>query len=94
MYNTQMYIYVYVYIYICMDVYIEACKNTPLIPLFRCFHTCSLQVTAITSKSHVQMVDIVSTRMLGQYGFLSEVFSYMHILMHALSLSMYLRVSG
>jgi len=32
-------------------------------------------VTAITSKSYVQLVDIVSTRMLGQFGFLSEVFS-------------------
>lgn len=30
-------------------------------------------VTAITSKTSVQLVDIVSTRMLGQYGFLSEV---------------------
>ena len=32
-------------------------------------------VTAITCKKNVQLVDIVSTRMLGQYGFLSEVFS-------------------
>ena len=32
-------------------------------------------VTAITSKSNVQLIDIVSTRMLGQYGFLSEVFN-------------------
>ena len=32
-------------------------------------------VTAITSKSGVQLIDIVSTRMLGQYGFLAEVFS-------------------
>ena len=31
-------------------------------------------VTAITSKSDVQLVDIISTRMLGQYGFLSTVF--------------------
>ncbi len=31
-------------------------------------------VTAITSKSNVQLVDIVSNRMLGQYGFLSTVF--------------------
>ena len=31
-------------------------------------------VTAITSKSSVQLIDIVSTRMLGQYGFLAEVF--------------------
>jgi aspartate kinase len=30
-------------------------------------------VTAITSKSKVQLIDIVSTRMLGQYGFLSKV---------------------
>lgn len=32
-------------------------------------------VTAITSKRHVDLVDIVSTWMLGQYGFLSRVFS-------------------
>ncbi|KAG8459880.1 hypothetical protein KFE25_010929 [Diacronema lutheri] len=31
-------------------------------------------VSAITSKSGVQMVDITSTRMLGQYGFLAQVF--------------------
>lgn len=30
-------------------------------------------VTAITSKNSVQLIDIVSTRMLGQYGFLSQV---------------------
>lgn len=35
----------------------------------------STLVTAITSKSGVQLIDIVSTRMLGQYGFLAEVFS-------------------
>ena len=34
----------------------------------------STLVTAITSKNSVQLVDIVSTRMLGQYGFLAEVF--------------------
>eukprot|EP00624_Nannochloropsis_granulata_P000129 evm.model.NODE_10460_length_6450_cov_19.326511.1 len=32
-------------------------------------------VTAITSKRHVDLVDIVSTWMLGQYGFLSRVFT-------------------
>ncbi|CAM9406080.1 unnamed protein product [Phaeothamnion confervicola] len=32
-------------------------------------------VTAITFKSGVELIDIVSTRMLGQYGFLSRVFS-------------------
>lgn len=32
-------------------------------------------VTAITSKSDVELIDIISTRMLGQYGFLSTVFS-------------------
>ena len=32
-------------------------------------------VRAITSKHNVTLVDIVSTRMLGQYGFLAEVFS-------------------
>ncbi len=31
-------------------------------------------VTAITSKSNVQLIDIVSTKMLGQHGFLSRVF--------------------
>jgi len=31
-------------------------------------------VSAITSKDNVQLVDIVSTRMLGQYGFLARVF--------------------
>jgi aspartate kinase len=35
----------------------------------------STLVTAITSKSSVQLIDIVSTRMLGQYGFLAEVFN-------------------
>ena len=33
----------------------------------------STVVTAITSKSNVQLIDIVSTRMLGQYGFLAKV---------------------
>jgi aspartate kinase len=32
-------------------------------------------VRAITSKKNITLVDIVSTRMLGQHGFLSEVFS-------------------
>jgi len=32
-------------------------------------------VRAITSRRNVTLVDIVSTRMLGQYGFLAEVFS-------------------
>jgi aspartate kinase len=32
-------------------------------------------VRAITSKHKVTLVDIISTRMLGQYGFLAEVFS-------------------
>eukprot|EP01039_Chlorochromonas_danica_P006131 gene6131-6751_t len=31
-------------------------------------------VTAITAKSQVQLIDLVSTRMLGQYGFLARVF--------------------
>jgi aspartate kinase len=30
-------------------------------------------VTAITAKKNIQLIDIVSTRMLGQYGFLAEV---------------------
>jgi aspartate kinase len=32
-------------------------------------------VTAITTKRNIELVDIVSTWMLGQYGFLSKVFS-------------------
>ncbi|MDR1177538.1 MAG: aspartate kinase, partial [Spirochaetaceae bacterium] len=32
-------------------------------------------VRAITSKKNVTLVDVISTRMLGQYGFLEEVFS-------------------
>jgi aspartate kinase len=34
-----------------------------------------LPVRAITSRNNVTLVDIVSSRMLGQYGFLAEVFS-------------------
>jgi aspartate kinase len=32
-------------------------------------------VTALTSKNNVQLIDIVSTKMLGQYGFLAKVFN-------------------
>ncbi|MDR0731304.1 MAG: aspartate kinase [Treponema sp.] len=35
----------------------------------------TLPVRAITSRKNISLVDIVSTRMLGQYGFLAEVFS-------------------
>jgi aspartate kinase len=35
----------------------------------------SLPVRAVTTRKNVTLVDIVSTRMLGQYGFLAEVFS-------------------
>ncbi|MDR2374909.1 MAG: aspartate kinase [Treponema sp.] len=35
----------------------------------------TLPVRAITSRKSITLVDIVSTRMLGQYGFLAEVFS-------------------
>jgi aspartate kinase len=35
----------------------------------------TLPVRAITSRKDITLVDIVSTRMLGQYGFLAEVFS-------------------
>ena len=35
----------------------------------------NVPVRAITSRRNVTLVDIVSTRMLGQYGFLAEVFS-------------------
>ena len=30
-------------------------------------------VTAITSKNDIQLIDVISTRMLGQYGFLAKV---------------------
>ena len=43
-------------------------------------------VRAITSKRNVTLVDIVSTRMLGQHGFLAEVFSY--FARHSLSIDM------
>jgi len=32
-------------------------------------------VTAIASKKSVKLIDLISTRMLGQYGFLAKVFS-------------------
>jgi aspartate kinase len=32
-------------------------------------------VTAITAKTSVELIDIVSTRMLDQFGFLSKVFA-------------------
>jgi len=35
----------------------------------------STLVTAITSKKGVKLIDLITTRMLGQYGFLSQVFS-------------------
>ena len=41
--------------------------------IFTCSDKTDTLVTAITSKSSVQLIDIVSTRMLGQYGFLAEV---------------------
>jgi aspartate kinase len=43
-------------------------------------------VRAITSKHKVTLVDIVSTRMLGQYGFLAEVFSVFS--RHSISIDM------
>ena len=43
-------------------------------------------VRAITSKHKVTLVDIVSTRMLGQYGFLAEVFSV--FAKHSISIDM------
>jgi aspartate kinase len=45
-----------------------------------------LPVRAITSRRNVTLVDIVSTRMLGQYGFLAEVFSI--FARHAVSVDM------
>lgn len=50
---------------------IEA-PGTRIIPSFE---KRSVPVRAITSRRNVTLVDIVSTRMLGQYGFLAEVFS-------------------
>jgi aspartate kinase len=46
--------------------------GTRIIPSFEKKNT---PVRVITSRRSVTLVDIVSTRMLGQYGFLSEVFS-------------------
>jgi aspartate kinase len=43
-------------------------------------------IQAITSRKNVTLVDIVSTRMLGQYGFLAEVFSC--FAKHSLSVDM------
>jgi aspartate kinase len=43
-------------------------------------------IQALTSRKNVTLVDIVSTRMLGQYGFLSEVFSCFS--RHSLSVDM------
>jgi len=43
-------------------------------------------VIAITSRKKVTLVDIVSSRMLGQYGFLSEVFTW--FTKHSLSIDM------
>ncbi|GHT52725.1 aspartate kinase [Spirochaetia bacterium] len=39
------------------------------------FEKRTLPVRAITSRKNVTLIDIVSTRMLGQYGFLEEVFA-------------------
>ncbi|GHU87976.1 aspartate kinase [Spirochaetia bacterium] len=39
------------------------------------FEKRTLPVRAITSRKNVTLIDIVSTRMLGQYGFLGEVFA-------------------
>ncbi|MDR1637205.1 MAG: aspartate kinase [Treponema sp.] len=46
--------------------------GTRIVPFFE---KKTLPVRAITSRRNVTLVDIVSTRMVGQYGFLSEVFS-------------------
>ncbi|CAM9828012.1 unnamed protein product, partial [Chrysoparadoxa australica] len=41
----------------------------------RCYDGENKLVTAITFKKGVELIDLVSTRMLGQYGFLSQVFN-------------------
>ncbi len=46
----------------------------------------AVPVRAITSKKNVTVVDIVSTRMLGQHGFLARVFAYFEA--HKLSVDM------
>jgi aspartate kinase len=46
----------------------------------------ALPVRAITSRRNVTLVDVVSTRMLGQYGFLAELFST--FARHSLSVDM------
>jgi aspartate kinase len=61
---------------------IEA-PGTRIVPAFG---TKNLPVRAITSRRKVTLVDIVSTRMLGQYGFLAEVFSA--FARHAISVDM------
>jgi aspartate kinase len=57
--------------------------GTRIVPAFG---TKNLPVRAITSRRKVTLVDIVSTRMLGQYGFLAEVFSA--FARHAISVDM------
>jgi aspartate kinase len=52
--------------------YNPSAAGTRIVPSFE---KKTLPVRAITSRRNVTLVDIVSTRMLGQYGFLSEVFS-------------------
>jgi aspartate kinase len=52
--------------------YNPSAPGTRIVPSFE---KKTLPVRAITSRRNVTLVDIVSTRMLGQYGFLSEVFS-------------------
>ncbi|MDR2748019.1 MAG: aspartate kinase [Treponema sp.] len=52
--------------------YNSAAPGTRIVPVLG---KRSLPVRAITSRKNITLVDIVSTRMLGQYGFLAEVFS-------------------
>jgi len=51
-----------------------------------CVHEKDGHVLALTSRKKITLVDIVSSRMVGQYGFLAEVFSW--FAKHALSVDM------
>ena len=76
--NVCMYVCMYVdlkFMYVCKMLSSYVC-----VLLYVCMYVCmycrdksATLVTAITAKSNIQLVDIISTRMLGQYGFLSKV---------------------
>ncbi|MCL2318980.1 MAG: aspartate kinase [Treponema sp.] len=63
--------------------YNPAAPGTRIVPSLR---ERSSPIQAVTSRKNVTLVDIVSSRMLGQYGFLAEVFSYFE--KHCISVDM------